>query len=125
MDRAIKLAAKLPDGDANGLLSPEVIADLRNDPTRMRVGIVLINVPKWTDDLEADTETGQARIRRLELVLDDTYGDASALQRLLTRAYERRTGSTTLDAGLEADVRAAFDQLDLSQVRDEEQSGGE
>jgi hypothetical protein len=112
-DRNIKLTAKMPDGSANGLADPDVIRRIFNDPTRWRVGIIVFNAPKFDGDTEAETETRKATIKRIEVIMDDDRGDATALERLLHRAYERRTGATTLDADLEDDVRAAFDHLHL------------
>jgi hypothetical protein len=119
-DRVVKLSAKAPEGDANGLADPDVIRSIFDDPTKLRVGIVIFNAPKFDGDSEAGTETRKVAIRRLEVVLDDTKGDASALERLLIRAYERRSGATTLDADLEDDVRAAFDGINLIDLAEEE-----
>jgi hypothetical protein len=113
-DRVIKLQAKLPDGDANGLTDPAVISRLMADPTKMRVGIVLFNVAKVEMDTESGDEVAKTLIHRFEPIVDDSKGDASALQRLLMRGYERRTGTTTLDDVLEGDVREAFDTLRTS-----------
>lgn len=112
-DKSVKLTAKAPEGDANGLTDPDVIREIFDDPTKLRIGIVIFNAPKFDGDSEAGTQTRKVQIRRLEVVLDDTKGDASALERLLVRAYERRGGQTTLDAELEDDVRAAFDGIHL------------
>ena len=119
-DRMVKLQAKLPAGDANGLADPDVIRRLLDDPGQMRVGIVIFKLRKVENDVESGDVTGKAEIHRIEAILDDTKGDASALERLLMRAYERRTGATTLDAELEDDVREAFDGLNIIDVEAEE-----
>jgi hypothetical protein len=119
-DRQIKLTTKMPEGDANGLADPDVIRRIFDDPTQMRVGIVIFNAPKYDGDDAAEIETRKAQIVRIEAILDDTKGDASALQRLLMRAYERRTGATTLDAELEEDVRTAFDGINIIDLEAEE-----
>lgn len=129
-DRAMKLTTKLPQGDANGLGDPEVIRRVMADPAQLRVGIVIYNVPKTEHDNVTGDEVGKVEILRIEPILDDTKGDATALERLLTRAFERRTGQTTLDAGLEDDVRAAFNGINLIDMEAEElfgrhEAGGE
>jgi hypothetical protein len=116
-DRTVKVEIKAK-GDANGVADGNVLDRLLADPTRMRVGIVIFNAPKIETDLEADTEVVKVRIHRIEAILDDDKGDASAIQRVLTRATERRAGVTTLDASLEDDVRAAFDGIALSDFDD-------
>jgi hypothetical protein len=123
-DRTIKMGTTMPTGDANGLADPDVIREMFDDPTKMRVGIVIFNAPKFDGDTEAGTETRKLTIRRVEVILDDTKGDASALQRLLVRAYERRTGATTLNTDLEEDVRAAFDGLNIIDLDAEERPDG-
>jgi hypothetical protein len=110
-DRVIKLQAKLPDGDANGLTDPAVVNRLMADPTKMRVGIVIFNIAKIETDTESGDEVAKTLVHRFEPIVDDSRGDASALERLLMRGYERRTGTTTLDDVLEGDVREAFDAL--------------
>ena len=108
MDRKLKLSGALPDGDANGFADPDVVRAVMDNPTDLHVGIIIFSAPKDTTDHEADTVTGQISLRRVEVILDNKTGDASALLRLLNRAYERRTGGTTLDAELEEDLRSAF-----------------
>lgn len=110
-DRVVKITTKQPEGSANALTDPAVIRKLRENPLQMRVGIVVFNVPKWENDLDADTEIGKLVSRRFEVIMDDSKGDATALERLLMRAFEARTGATTLDAELEEDVRRAFDGI--------------
>lgn len=119
-DRTVKLTTKLPQGDANGLADPDVIRRLMADPAQMRVGIVILNMPKIDVDTIEGNDVGKLQVHRIEVVLDDTRGDASALERLLMRAYERRTGATVLDEGLEGDVRAAFDGISIIDVEAEE-----
>lgn len=125
MDKNIRLTPKLPTGDANGMADPDVIRRLLDDPAQMRVGIVIFNLAKVETETDSGDIIGRARIRRIEAILDDTLGDASALQRLLMRSYERRTGQTTLEEGLEEDVREAFDGLSLLDMEAEELLGGE
>lgn len=110
-DKVVKLQAKLPEGDANGLTDPAVIAKLMGSPTQMRVAIMLINIQKIETDTETGDLVGKALIHRIEPIVDDSQGDASALERLLMRGYKRRTGTATLDDALEGDVREAFDAL--------------
>ena len=118
MDRGLKLEAKLPVGDANGLNNSEIIGALMNDPDQLRVGIVMFNVPKIETDRSADTETGKIRIARIEVILDNRFGDVDALRRLIQRAFERRTGATTLDSALEEDLRSAFDGIVFDEAED-------
>lgn len=118
-DRVIKLTSKVPEGDANGLTDPDVIRRMFDVPGQLRVGIVIFNLRKIETDTETGDIIGKAEIHRVEAILDDSKGDATALERLLMRAYERRTGATTLDAELEGDVRAAFDQIQIDAPDDD------
>lgn len=122
-DRVIKLTAKLPEGDANGFGDPDVVGRIFDDPTQLRVGIVIFNAPKFGGDDDTGTINRSVQIHRIEVILDDTRGDATALQRLLMRAYERRTGSTTLESSLEDDVRKAFEGLNIIDLEAEEVLG--
>lgn len=117
MDRKVKFKV-VAKGDANGLADQSAIQQLLDDPTKMHVGIVIFNAPKSETDMETDTETIEIRMRRIEAIFDDRLGDASALQRLLIRATERRTGETVLTSELEDDVRAAFEGLALDDGSD-------
>lgn len=116
-DNAIKLDAALPKGSANGFNDPAVIKALLDDPTKYRVGICVFAVGKIETDTDSGDTVGKVRIHRIEGILTDTGGDASALERLLARAYERRTGMTVLDESLEAETRAAFDNIELDEGR--------
>lgn len=119
-DRVIKLKSFLPTGDANGLADPDVIRRVLDDPARLRVGIVIFNVKKIETDVDTGDVRGHAAVHRIEAILDDTQGDASALERLLMRAYERRNGETVLDSDLEQDVREAFDGISIIDMEVEE-----
>ena len=103
----MNLSGRLPGGDANGL---DYIANaLVPYPKMLHVVIAIVDCRKVTLDSDDGTKTPTVRIRRLEVVPSE---DRSPCERLLARAYERRTGQTTLPIDLEDDVRSAFDGLE-------------
>ena len=102
------LAANLPDGPANGLAA--IAADLVAHPQRVRVVIALVDTLKITKKVDDGTEVPTVRVRRVEVITDDS--DAALLRRLLLREFERRTGQAVLPFDLETDVRSVFDDPD-------------
>lgn len=100
----IKLAAGLPDGEANGL---KAAVDLfLDDPAGARIGIVVFDTKGTAEDFDDGVVTATARVRRVEIITDTD--DAQAAKRLMMRANEQRTGQTVLPLDLEADVDAVF-----------------
>lgn len=99
----VKLASSLPVGDGNGLAA--ILDELVGDPAGKHVTVAIVD----TKRLQVDTDTGEVvptvRLRRVEAV---DPADAKPMMRLLSRAYEKRTGKTVLPFELEEDVREAF-----------------
>jgi hypothetical protein len=109
------LVGRLPVGDANGLNA--VAAELAKDPTRLRVGVILFDVEDVDEKIRKGYTAARVSIRRIEVVRDPA--DAGALQRILMREFERRTGATVLPIELEEEVEAAFADLDPATVAEE------
>lgn len=104
------LAAALPKGEHNGL-SPyaRLFADY---PRKIRPALVLLDCTESKLKHGDGSQVAKVRIRRIELILN--ADDAKVLQRILERAFETRTGAVTLPFDLEADVKAAFDDVDAT-----------
>jgi hypothetical protein len=87
----IKLAGRLPKGDANGLgvAAPGLI----RRPDRFRVAIVVIDCETITTHADTGEVVPTARVRRAEIVVDE---DLEAARRMVMRSLERRTNH---DAG--------------------------
>ena len=107
----------LPKGDANGVAPHSSMLVRPENRKKLWVGLVIMSVPVLVEDTDKNVTTGKARIRRIELIVDPS--DASDLQRILMRAYERRTGAAVLPLELEQDVEAAFDGLDPDAIERE------
>lgn len=109
------LAASLPKGEHNGLAPyARLLADF---PRKVRVAMILIDCSKSTVRHSDDSQIATARIRRIELITDPA--DAKIMERILLRAFETRTGAVTLPFELEADVKSAFEDIDLTDADDE------
>lgn len=104
---SVTLSGALPQGDGNGLAA--IVADLTKDPRKRHVGVVILDAAKTVINNDTGDTVPTVRVRRIEIVTGD---DVEPLRRLLERAFERRTGATTLPFDLEQDVRAAFDGID-------------
>ena len=110
------LLGKLPTGDGNGLQA--IAAEAIKDPKRIRVGIILYDCLDADENFDKGTTTARLRIRRVEDIRTPEH--ASALQRILMREFETRTGHTTLPMELEEAVEAAFAGLDPDQIAADE-----
>lgn len=108
MSGPARLAARLPDGDGNGLAA--IAHQLVDEPTDIRVVIALIDTMKITANVDDGSHTATVRIRRIEVITDRT--DQAHLRRLLMREFERRTGKTTLPLDLENAIHVAFTDTD-------------
>lgn len=108
MSGPARLAARLPDGDGNGLAA--IAHQLVDEPTDIRVVIALIDTMKISANVDDGSHTATVRIRRIEVITDHT--DQAQLRRLLMREFERRTGQTTLPLDLENDIHDAFNDTD-------------
>lgn len=107
----------LPKGDANGLAPHSSMLVRPENRKKLWVGLVILSVPVLVEDTDKNTTQGKARLRRIELIVDPA--DAADLQRILMRAYERRTGAAVLPLELEQDVERAFDGLDPDMIERE------
>lgn len=94
---SVRLSAALPDGDRNGL--PAIVTRLVDDPEAVHVAIVLLDCRSLLTNVADASVLPTAGIRAIEPI--GTGPDAAELQRLLRRAYERRTGQTELPLELE------------------------
>jgi hypothetical protein len=103
-----KLQASLPKGDGNGLGS--MASELVADPAQVRVGLVLFDVGSLETATDSGEVTAKVRLRRIEVITHTD--DAAVMRRILMRAFERRTGQTTLPFDLEQDVETAFEGID-------------
>lgn len=107
---SVALAGKLPKGDGNGLA--EMAPELEKNRKQIRVAVVLFDVASYAQTTDDGTAEVKVRIRRIEAITDPD--DAAAMERLLMRQFERRTGQTVLPIDLEADVEKAFEDLRAS-----------
>ena len=103
----MKLKSTLPKGDADGLSPLEGRLDA-TEPTGVPVQVVaiaILDVVSRTESLLTNERELTLKLRRVEAVVPD---DAEHASRMLLRAFERRTGQTTLPIDLEDDLRSAF-----------------
>lgn len=99
----VKNLAILPKGEANGLAA---IADaLLKEPLKLRAALVVFDCKRGTEDYDARDTVVTVRIRRVELVLP---GDMGAVQQMIRRALEFRSGQATLPLDLEDELEQAF-----------------
>ncbi len=99
----VKLVSKLPAGDGNGLDS--IVSDLIKDPKKYRVVLAILDSKHTMTDNDTGDVTPKARIRRIEVVLDE---DLSVAENLIRRSLDKRSGGTVLPFDLEEDLRSAF-----------------
>jgi hypothetical protein len=103
----MKLKSTLPKGDADGLSPLEGRLDA--DPeSRQVVALVILDVIARTESLVTHERELTLKLRRVEALLP---GDAEHARRMLSRAFEQRTGVVTLPIDLEDDLRSAFDEV--------------
>ena len=100
----VSVSGRLPDGDGNGLNT--VLSDLIRDPKKLHVCIAIVDGKKVTTDADSGETVPTARIRRIEVLLDED--DMKVAERLMRRALDRRTGREALPYDLEEEIRAAF-----------------
>ena len=102
----MKLAGKLPKGDANGLdvAAPAMVAD----PRGVHVVLALVDCSKITENTDDHTKEPTARIRRVEVLVAE---DKEAAEQLLRRALDRRLGKATLPLELEDEIRNLFAEV--------------
>jgi hypothetical protein len=101
----VQLRAGLPQGEANGLkTSAGEFAD-KEDP---RLVLALVSPSRYVTDADTGEQRVDLKIRRVELVIDGD--DMNALQRIMLRAHERRTGQAMLPFDTEQAIEEVFRQ---------------
>lgn len=100
----MKLKSTLPKGDADGLTPFEGRLDAETEPGQV-VAIVILDVIARTESLITNERELTLKMRRVEALLP---GDVEHARRMLQRAFEARTGMTTLPIDLEEDLNSAF-----------------
>lgn len=99
----VKLAARLPAGERNGLGA--LAAEIAHNPTGRFAVILIVDPLESKTIIDSDETTTTLRIRRAEALLGPEF---DAGQDLLHRAMVRRTGQDTLPA----DLQMELDELD-------------
>lgn len=114
-----KLASALPQGTANGLDS--IATALVDNPHQVHAVIALIDCKKTTTDNDTGEVEPTARIRRIEALSGE---DLTHVEKYIRRAYEKRTGVTTLPIEVEDELTEVFANLrvdkDTGEVLDDE-----
>lgn len=100
----VSVSGRLPDGDGNGLSA--IMSDLIRYPKKLHVCICIMDGKKVTTDADSGETVPTARIRRIEVLLDEE--DMKLAEGLMRRALDRRTGREALPYDLEQEIRAAF-----------------
>src|SRR5690349_22344274 len=100
----VSVSGRLPEGDGNGLSA--IMSDLIRDPKKLHVCICILDGKKVTTDADSGETVPTARIRRIEVLLDEE--DMKLAENLMRRALDRRTGREALPYDLEQEIRAAF-----------------
>jgi len=102
----MKINSALPKGDADGLTALEGQMLKKQKPI---VALVILEPATIDEDLKTHDKSLKVSIRRIEALLPDDVEPAS---RLLQRAFESRTGETTLPIELEDDIKDALKGID-------------
>jgi hypothetical protein len=115
----VKGTALLPKGDKNGL---SAIADeLLKEPLRLRAALVVFDCKRGVEDYDLSDTVVTVRVRRVELVLAQDLG---AVEQMIRRALEFRSGQPTLELELEDEIRKAFEAMkDPESVEDPDEPG--
>lgn len=96
----ITLAGNLPgDEDYNGI--EDIRDDLVKDPARQRLAVISFDVIKTTTKTDTGETTPIVRVRRVEVPED--AADVKAVQGLMDRLYEGRSGALPLTAVADPD----------------------
>lgn len=103
----MKIAGKLPAGDANGLAG--MAGDLCDNPHKVHVVVMLIDCKSVTIDQDTGEHVPTARIRRAERIRTE---DLPTAEKLVRRALEGRSGGEVLPIELEDEITAAFRDID-------------
>lgn len=121
MPDPIKLIAKLPAGDGNGLVA--ILPELITDEPQHFVSIVLLDAKEVLLDKESRTRTARVRIRRIEVVLRPD--DQKVVRRIMERSLNQRMGTEQLPYDLEVEITDAFTSEDESDYREEPGTSGD
>ena len=105
----VRLAAKMPDGDRNGLavIAPALV----DNPDDTHVAVVVLQTRSLTTDVQGGSTVPTVAIVAIEPITSD--GDAREAKRLLRRQFERRTGIQELPLEMERDLDAIAGAIDL------------
>lgn len=110
----MKLTAKLPEADANGLTAVE--AQMVDRPDRCVTIVAVVDVHKLTTDMDTGDVEPTVRIVSVEALTTDL--DAKAARKLLDATHTRRTGRQTLplddEAGDDEDIDPETGQIRAS-----------
>lgn len=101
---SVSVSGRLPEGDGNGLSA--ILSDLIRDPKKLHVCICILDGKKVTTDADSGETVPTARIRRIEVILDEE--DMKLAENLMRRSLDRRTGRESLPYDLEEEIRGAF-----------------
>lgn len=107
---SLTLSGKLPKGEANGL--DAIVSALTDKPKGRHVVIAILDTKRLITDVESNDVVPEARIRRIEVIPEE---DMEVAERVLMRAFERRTGKATLPFELEQDVKAALSGIEIDE----------
>lgn len=98
----MKINGALPKGNADGLSHVETrVIQSR----KMVAALVMLDPASIDEDVETGDKSVRMKIRRIEAILPE---DVDAATRLLRRAFEDRTGQTTLPIEVEEDLDEAL-----------------
>jgi hypothetical protein len=100
----VALGGRLPKGDGNGL--SEIASQLIDNPSQTYMVVASIKLHKIQTDLEKDEVRAVTRIVHIEVVTDGD--DSKAIDRIMARQLERRTGQTVLDFDTETAINDAL-----------------
>jgi hypothetical protein len=117
----VKPNALMPKGEANGFAA--IADELIKNPNQLRAALIIFDAKRGTEDYDLHDTIVTVRIRRGEMVLPQ---DLSAVEQMIRRALEFRSGQTTLELELEDEIRQAFDSMkdpDSTADPDEDEPG--
>lgn len=121
MSDPIKLLAKLPNGDGNGLVA--ILPELITDEPQHFVAIVLLDAKEVLLDKEARTRTARVRLRRIEVVLRPD--DQKIVRRIMERSLGERMGTEQLPYELQAEMEDVFMSDNEDDYKEEPGAGGD
>jgi hypothetical protein len=102
----VKPTALLPRGEANGFAA--IAAELVKQPNQLRAALIIFDAKRGTEDYDLHDTVVTIRVRRAEMVL---AMDLGAVEQMIRRALEFRSGQTTLELELEDEIRLTFESM--------------